>query len=157
VPLHRELLIPTARMTLNFSSTVPFMPAMQYHLPIVIADQSTRRATTTAVATTVPLPATRTRTTTPTRMVATTTPTPTVCVSCGSKSLRMPFKGSTDTACRLYLPQRWSGWQHLHPAERRKEVNYFATLASSSRHVTWLVKKRDEHVFVVLRDLSQPD
>jgi hypothetical protein len=48
---------------------------------------------------------------------------------------------SADIDNRLYLPQRWSGWQHLHSGERRKEVNHLITLVSSSRHVTKLADK----------------
>jgi hypothetical protein len=72
------------------------------------------------------------------------------------KDLRIPFGEFADTQDRLYLPQRWSGWQHLHPAEWRKEVNYSPTLASSSRHVKWWqVLKHYEHAFVVPWDRSQ--
>jgi hypothetical protein len=74
------------------------------------------------------------------------------------KSLHMPIKEFADTHHRLHLPQRWSGWQHLHPAERRKEVNHFATLANSDCHVTWLVRKHNEYdALVVLTDRSQAD
>jgi hypothetical protein len=123
----------------------------------IFADHGIRRAKTGTAATTVPPPATRTRITTPTRTVATTIPTPTVCTLSGSRVYSRFFKGFADTDCKLHLPQRWSGWQHLHPAERRKEVNHFATLASSDRHVMWLVEKQDEHAFVVPWDHSRAD
>lgn len=89
-------------------------------------------------------------------MVATTIPTPTVC-ALWLKSLCKLFRGLADTVIRLYLPQRWSGWQHLHPGERRKEVNYFGPFASSDSHVARLVDDDDGHAFEVPMHCFQAD